>query len=191
MCFGSYGRGNRGAVVRFNSARLEASSRLTSTAGSDEFSKSNDPTTRIVPAHPTLQQLSFLAAHAAVGVRRMAQRFAPGRRLRRGGSCFSARTRCAQVVPLIQQLKREEGSLKMECKVKGTESVFLQLPAASEDAATCRLLDRLTFDSLAPQAPAGSLLGAVRKSSNKGGQGKRNQGALFVSPCPAMTWRNL
>jgi len=22
-------------------------------------------------------------------------------------------------------------------------------------------------------------------------QGKRNQGALFVSPCPAMTWRNL
>jgi hypothetical protein len=24
-----------------------------------------------------------------------------------------------------------------------------------------------------------------------GRQGKRNQGALFVSPCPAITWRNL
>jgi hypothetical protein len=28
---------------------------------------------RIVPAHSTLQQLSFLAAHAAVGVRKLAQ----------------------------------------------------------------------------------------------------------------------
>jgi hypothetical protein len=53
--------------------RLEASFRLTSTAGSDEFSKSNDLTTRIVTAGPALQQLSFLAAQAADGVRRMAQ----------------------------------------------------------------------------------------------------------------------
>jgi hypothetical protein len=53
--------------------RLEASFRLTSTAGSDEFSKSNGLTMRIVPAHPTPQQLSFLAVQAADGVRRMAQ----------------------------------------------------------------------------------------------------------------------
>ncbi len=79
----------------------------------------------------------------------------------------------------------------MESKVKGSEAVLVQLPAASEDAATCRLLDRLTFDSPAPQAPAGSSLGEGRSSSNEGGQGKRNQGALFVSHCPAMTWRNL
>ena len=79
----------------------------------------------------------------------------------------------------------------MESKVKGIEAVLVQLPQSPADAATCRLLDRLTFDSPAPQAPAGSSLGAVRKSSNEGGQGKRNQGALFVSPGPAMTWRNL
>ena len=79
----------------------------------------------------------------------------------------------------------------MECKVKGSEAVLLQLPGVSADAATCPLLDRLTFDSLAPQAPAGSSVGAVRKSSNEGGQDKRNQGALFVSHCLAMTWRNL
>jgi hypothetical protein len=98
---------------------------------------------------------------------------------------------CAQLVPLIQRLKREEGSLKMESKVKGTEAVLSQLPEPSADAATCRQTDRLAFDSLAPQAPAGSSLGAVRSSSNEGGQGKRNQGALFVSHCPTMTWRNL
>jgi hypothetical protein len=40
-----------------------------------------------------------------------------------------------------------------ECKVKGTDLVLLQLPRSSADAATCPLLDRLTFDSLAPQAP--------------------------------------
>jgi hypothetical protein len=82
-------------------------------------------------------------------------------------------------------IRKEEG------KVKGTESVLLQLPAGPADAATCRLLDRLTFDSLAPQAPVGSSLEAGRKSSNEGGQGKRNQGALFVSHYSAMTWRNL
>jgi hypothetical protein len=39
--------------------------------------------------------------------------------------------------------------LRVEGKVKGTEAVLLQLPAAPADAATCRLLDRLTFASLA------------------------------------------
>ena len=40
-------------------------------------------------------------------------------------------------------IRKEEG------KVKATEAVLLQLPAGSADAATCRLLDRLTFASLA------------------------------------------
>jgi hypothetical protein len=35
-------------------------------------------------------------------------------------------------------------------KVKGSEAVLSQLPAASEDAATCLPFHRLTFDSLAP-----------------------------------------
>ena len=39
--------------------------------------------------------------------------------------------------------------VRVEGKVKGTEAVLLQLPAGSADAATCRLLDRLTFASLA------------------------------------------
>jgi hypothetical protein len=73
MRFGSYGRGNPDAIGAHNPQRPEASFRLTSTAGSDEFSKSNGLTRRIVPAHSTLQQLSFLAAQAASGERKLAQ----------------------------------------------------------------------------------------------------------------------
>ncbi|HEX4054749.1 MAG TPA: hypothetical protein VHX86_10835 [Tepidisphaeraceae bacterium] len=61
------------AIGAHNVARPEASFRLTCTAGSDEFSKSIDLTMRIVPALPTLQQLSVLAAQAADGVRKLAQ----------------------------------------------------------------------------------------------------------------------
>jgi hypothetical protein len=69
MRFGSYGTGDSDAIGAHNPERPEASFGL-----APEVPSCQRATYRsIVTAGPALQQLSFLAAQAAAGVRRMAQ----------------------------------------------------------------------------------------------------------------------
>jgi hypothetical protein len=52
-------------------------------------------------------------------------------------------------------------------------------PACNRRPSTCSLMARSAAKKEGLEAGEG------------GRQGKRNQGALFVSPCPIVTWRNL